>query len=139
MKNNTVTHTGIIKNIHDGKAVVSIMSHSACVSCDIKGACTLSEVKEKIIEVDISEDQIYDLGEEVVIQMKQSLGTWAVLFGYIFPFLLVISVLIIFTSFGLDQGLSGLLAILILAPYYIIMYLLRAFLRKKFTYRLQRL
>ncbi len=97
----------------------------------------MSDVKEKIIEVDLSENQNYSSGEEVVIEMKQSLGSWAVLFGYFFPFLLVIFALIIFTSFGLDQGLSGLLAILTLAPYYLIMYLFRAILRKKFTYRLQ--
>jgi sigma-E factor negative regulatory protein RseC len=135
--NNTVTHTGIIKNVQGRKVVVSIMAHSACASCDIKGACTLSEVKEKFIEVDISDNKNHKIGDNVVIEMKQSLGTWAVLFGYIFPFLLVVSALIIFTAFGLDQGLSGLLAILILAPYYLIMYLFRAILRKKFTYRLQ--
>lgn len=97
----------------------------------------MSDVKEKIIEVDLIEGQNYIAGDEVIIEMKQSLGTWAVLFGYFFPFLLVIITLIILTSFGLDQGLSGLLAILTLAPYYLIMYLFRAFLRKKFTYRLQ--
>lgn len=97
----------------------------------------MSDVKEKIIEVDLTEGQKYANGEEVIIEMKQSLGSWAVLFGYFFPFLLVITTLIVFTSFGLDQGLSGLFAILILAPYYLIMYLFRAILRKKFTYRLQ--
>ena len=97
----------------------------------------MSDVKEKIIEVDLTEGQKYTNGEEVIIEMKQSLGSWAVLFGYFFPFLLLISSLIIFTSLGLDQGLSGLLAILTLAPYYLIMYLFRAFLRKRFTYRLQ--
>lgn len=137
MKSNTVTHTGIIKSVQDGKAIVSIIAQSACSSCHIKGACTISDVKEKIIEVVLTEGQEYKNGEEVVIEMKQSLGSWAVLFGYFFPFLLVITTLIILTSFGLDQGLSGLLAILSLAPYYLIMYLFRAFLRKKFTYRLQ--
>ena len=137
MKNNTVSHTGIIKSVHNGRAIVSIIAQSACASCHIKGACTMSDVKEKIIEVDLSEDQNYNRGEEVVIEMKQSLGSWAVLFGYFSPFLLVIAALIIFTSLGLDQGLSGLLAILTLAPYYLIMYLFRAILRKKFTYRLQ--
>jgi sigma-E factor negative regulatory protein RseC len=97
----------------------------------------MSDVKEKIIEVDLAEGQKYTSGEKVIIEMKQSLGSWAVLFGYFFPFLLVITTLIIFISNGLDQGLSGLLAILTLAPYYLIMYLFRAFLRKKFTYRLQ--
>ena len=132
-----MTHTGIVKNLQGKKVVISIMAHSACASCEIKGACSLSEVKEKLIEVDISEDRNYKIGENVVIEMKQTLGSWAVLLGYIFPFLLVVSALIIFTALGLDQGLSGLLALLILAPYYLILYLFRAILRKKFTYRLQ--
>ncbi len=137
MKENIVTHSGIVKSINDGRVLVSIIARSACASCHIKGACTLSEVEEKIIEVDLVEDQNFSIGEEVMVEMKQTLGTWAVLFGYFFPFLLVISSLIIFTALGLDQGLSGVLSILILAPYYIMMYLFRAFLRKKFTYRLQ--
>jgi len=137
LKENIVSYSGIVKKIDDGRALVSIIARSACASCQIKGACTLSEVEEKIIEVDLTEDQNFSIGEEVMVEMKQTLGTWAVLFGYFFPFLLVISSLIIFTALGLDQGLSGVLSILILAPYYLIMYLSRSFLRKRFTYRLR--
>lgn len=137
MKENIVTHNGIVKRINDRRVLVSIIARSACASCQIKEACTLSEVEEKIIEVDLIEDQNFLIGEEVMVEMKQTLGTWAVLFGYFFPFLLVISSLIIFTALGLDQGLSGILSILILAPYYLIMYLSRSFLRKTFTYRLR--
>ena len=137
MKENIVSHSGIVKSINNGRALVSIIARSACASCQIKGACTLSEVEEKIIEVDLTENQNFSIGEEVMVEMKQTLGTWAVLFGYFFPFLLVISSLIIFTTLGLDQGLSGVLSILILAPYYLIMYLSRSFLRKRFTYRLR--
>jgi len=137
LKENIVTHSGIIKSIINRRVLVSIIACSACASCHIKGACTLSEVEEKIIEVDLVEDQNFSIGQEVMVEMKQALGTWAVLFGYFFPFLLVISSLIIFTVLGLDQGLSGVLSILILAPYYLIMYLSRSFLRKRFTYRLK--
>jgi len=137
LKENIVTHSGIVKSIINRRVLVSIIARSACASCHIKGACTLSEVEEKIIEVDLVEDQNFSIGQEVMVEMKQALGTWAVLFGYFFPFLLVISSLIIFTALGFDQGLSGVLSILILAPYYIIMYLSRSFLRKRFTYRLR--
>ena len=137
MKENIVTHSGIVKSIINRRVLVSIIARSACASCHIKGACTLSEVEEKIIEVDLVEDQNFSIGQEVMVEMKQALGTWAVLFGYFFPFLLVISSLIIFTALGFDQGLSGVLSILTLAPYYIIMYLSRSFLRKRFTYRLR--
>ena len=137
MKENIVSHSGIVKNIDNGKVLVSIIARSACASCHIKGACTLSEVEEKIIEVDLVEDQNFSIGEEVIVEMKQTQGTWAVLLGYFFPFLLVILALIIFTALGLDQGLSGILSLLILVPYYIILYLSRSLLRKTFTYRLK--
>lgn len=138
MKENIVTHSGIVKNISDGKAMISIIAKSACASCQIKGSCSLSDVEEKIIEVDLHEDdKNLELGGQVTVEMKESLGTWAVLLGYVFPFLVVFISLVIFTSVGMDEGLAGLFSVLILAPYYIIMYLSRQFLRKRFTYRLQ--
>ena len=118
--------------------MISIIAKSACASCQIKGSCSLSDVEEKIIEVDLHEDdKNLELGGQVTVEMKESLGTWAVLLGYVFPFLVVFISLVIFTSVGMDEGLAGLFSVLILAPYYIIMYLSRQFLRKRFTYRLQ--
>ena len=98
----------------------------------------MSDVEEKIIEVDLYEhDEEIKVGGQVVVEMKESLGTWAVLLGYVFPFLVVFISLVVFTLIGMDEGLAGLFSVLILAPYYIIMYLSRQFLRKRFTYRLQ--
>lgn len=138
MKENVVTHEGIVKSTGNATVMVSVIAKSACISCQVKGACSLSDIEEKIIEVDLPEDQA-DLkpGEHVTVEMKESLGTWAVLLGYVFPFLVVLISLIIYTSAGINEGLAGLFSVLILAPYYIILYLSRRFLRKKFTYRLQ--
>ncbi len=138
MKESIVTHSGMVQNISDGRALVSIIAKSACISCQIKGSCSLSDVEEKIIEVDLYEDdKDIKVGAQVTVEMKESLGTWAVLLGYVFPFLLVFISLVIFTFIGLDEGLAGLFSVLVLAPYYIIMYLSSRFLRKRFTYRIQ--
>ncbi len=133
----TVTHSGIIRKIAGNKAEVSVISKAGCVSCSLNKACSVSDMKEKMIEVDLSYVAQYNEGDNVVVEMKQSLGTWAVLFGYLFPFFVLFLGLIMFLHFGLNQGLSGILAIALLIPYYSILYLLRDFFKKRFRYHIQ--
>lgn len=137
MQEKIVTHPGFIKSIDGRRAEVSIMVNSGCASCDIKSSCAISEAKEKIIEVKLAQPGRFDKGEKVMVEMKQSLGSWAVLLGYFFPFLVVVISLFAFISLGLDEGLSALISLGFLAPYYFALYLARDFFRKRFTYTIQ--
>lgn len=137
MKEKTVTHPGTIKSVEHGKADVMVIANSACGTCDIKGACGVSESEEKIIQVDLKPGERYSAGEQVVVEMKQSLGNWAVLLGYFFPFLVVLIGLIVFISIGLDEGISGLFALALLGLYYLGLYSFKNFITNKFTYRIQ--
>ncbi len=132
MDKNIVTHTGIIKKIENGKVSVSIISKASCISCSLNNVCATGDLKEKIVEVDLKPEMRYNEGEEVTIELKQSDGIWAVLFGYFFPFLVLLSGLIVFVNLGIDQGFSGLLSIALLIPYYSTLYLMRSFFHKKF-------
>jgi len=91
-------------------------------------------MKEKIIEINKPESEELKAGQPVTIIMKQSLGTWAVLLGYVFPLIVLVAGLFIFVGTGLDQGLSAILAIALLVPYYLILYLAKDYIRKRFTY-----
>ncbi len=133
----TVTHTGTIRKIAGNKAEISVISKAGCISCSLNNACSVSDMKEKMIEVDLSQVAQYNEGDNVVVEMKQSYGTWAVLLGYLFPFFVLFLGLIMFLHFGLNQGLSGILAIALLLPYYGILYLLRDFFKKRFRYHIQ--
>ncbi len=128
-------HSGTVQELKNGKAWISIMTQSACVSCEIKGSCTLSEVKEKRIEVTVHEDQHLETGMTVQVEMKQTTGMWAVLLGYFFPFLVVLAGLIVFTVSGLGQGTAGLFSLGLLVPYYLTLYFFRHAIRKRFTLR----
>lgn len=136
MKENTVTHPGIVKSIESKRVEIAIMSVAGCASCQIKGSCTVSDVEEKQVWVEMSDTSEYKVGQQVTIEMRQSLGTWAVLLGYVFPFLVLIGGLLVFLAFDLDQGLAGLLALAMLIPYYAILYLLKGWLGTRFQYTL---
>lgn len=136
MAEKTITHPGYIKTIKDRNAEVVIISKSGCASCEINGSCGVSDMAEKIIEVELTAEQSYKVGDNVTVIMKQTQGTWAVLLGYVFPFLVVLIGLIVFTNLGYDQALSGVISLSLMIPYYAIIYFLRDTLKKNFSYRI---
>lgn len=128
---------GIIEDIINGIARVNITTFSACTNCDSKSSCLMGESKTTIVEVKIEEGQ-FKKGEFVEVIMKKSLGLHATILAYLVPFLILFSSLIIFIKIGLNDSLAGLLAIVLLAPYFLILYLFRGILQKKFRFSLKK-
>ncbi len=137
MKNNIVTHPGIIKKVEENQVEVAIMVTSSCAHCDIKGACTVSEVEEKSVLIKVDDINKFKVNQSIIIEMRQSLGTWAVLLGYVFPFLVLFLCLIILLNVGMDQGMAGIISLLLLIPYYFTLYFLRNYLGTKFNYSIR--
>ena len=137
MKEQIVTHPGFVKSIESNRVEFVISSVDRCASCQLKGACCVREWEEKQVWVKTDDTSSFRVGQQVTIEMKQSLGTWAVLLGYVFPFFVLLLVLILFISLGFDQGLSGLIALGALVPYYTTLYILRHRLDSRFQYSLR--
>ena len=135
--NKTIEHKGIVKEISDKSIIVSIISNTGCLSCQVKGSCNISEIEEKEIEV-ISFDKPYKIGEHVEVFFKESLGFRAVFLGYILPFLIIFTILIIGDVSDLDEVTSGLLSLASLIPYYFIIYLIKNKLKKTFSFSIRK-
>lgn len=130
----SITHPGIIEKLTDDKVFVKVLAMSACASCHAKGMCNIAEVEEKIVEVKRDKSMDYKPGDEVSVSMKRALGSLAVMLGYVVPFLLMFGILLLVLLLTGDEGLAGLLAILILIPYYGLLYLYRSKLKAKFSF-----
>lgn len=134
MSEKTITHPGFIRKLMAETAEVVIISKSGCASCEINGSCSISDVEEKIIDIKLLPNSTYKVGDEIIVEMKQSQGTWAVLLAYIFPFLLILISLILLTNADVDQGLSALISLGLLIPYYATLYLFKDHIKSKFEY-----
>ncbi|MBN1253573.1 MAG: SoxR reducing system RseC family protein [Bacteroidales bacterium] len=135
--NKTIEHKGIVKKINDKSIIVSIITNSACLSCQVKGSCNLSEIEEKEIEV-LNFNNSYKIGENVEVFFKESLGFRALFLAYILPFLIVLSVLIIGKISNLSEGLSGLLSLASLIPYFTIIYFIKNKLKETFSFSIKK-
>ena len=134
----SIDHKGRIDSIHGNKINVSFLAMSGCASCHAKGFCSAADMQEKNVEVTDYTNQ-YNIGEEVNITLKQSLGFRALFLGYVLPFLLVLSMLIGLTSLKFNEAIAGLGALSVLLPYYLILFLLRNKIRKKFTFTINKI
>jgi sigma-E factor negative regulatory protein RseC len=129
-----IVHPGIIDRCEEDKVFVRILSQSACSTCQVKGACSIAEVEEKIIEVQPSDVESYRPGDHVTVRMKQSLGRKALVLGYIIPLIILVTAIIIFAMVLNNEGLAALLSILLLVPYYTVLYVLRGKLKQQFSF-----
>lgn len=130
-----VLHAGVIQDVSENKITVAIINASACSSCHAKGACLASDMKEKEIEIyNFSGD--YHPGQHVNIVGRTSQGFKAAFYGYLLPFILVFITLILSISLTDSEGLSGLLSLAILIPYYASLYLFRKKIRSSFEFEI---
>lgn len=136
--NKTIEHTGIVKKIDNNSIIVGIIKNSGCASCQAKESCNVSDVEEKEIEIRNFEND-FSIGEQVKVYFSESLGFRALFLGYVLPFLIVFIVLIILTGAGADEGLSGLLALGSLPPYYLIIFIVKNKLKKTFSFSIKKL
>lgn len=133
-----IEHSGIIRSIDNTNIEVIIENAEACVSCQVKNICSVGDKKEKIIEIYNCKEK-YEPGENVIVTLEQSKGLNALFLGYILPFMILVLTMIITSSLSTNQGLAGILSLLILVPYYIILYYFRDKLKKTFTFKIRKI
>ena len=113
----TIRHQGIVENINGTHLQVRIVQTSACASCSIKGHCSSADTKEKLIDV-IDESSSYQPGDRVWVVGELSMGVMAVLFAFVFPFLVLI-----FSLFAYVARRTGLCTVFVRAPYTLLLYI----------------
>jgi sigma-E factor negative regulatory protein RseC len=134
--NQRISHEGIITRIDNDNVQIKILSKSACASCNIKGACNMSEMKEKIISVPRPKDKNLSIGQEIKISMGLGQANKAVIFAYVIPVILLVGMIFILNALKFDEGINALISIGSLVPYYLILYLFRNNLKRKFEYEI---
>jgi positive regulator of sigma E activity len=125
-----------VKRVTDNSLIVNIVNQSACSTCHAQSACTVSDFQDKEIEISNFSKSIVQ-GQEVTVVFQESKGFAALFYGYVLPFILVLSTLIITLAISNNELLAGLLSLVILIPYYITLYFFRHLLKKVFNFEVE--
>jgi positive regulator of sigma E activity len=137
MKQNTISHPGIITEIVNNIVKITILSQSTCSSCHAKGVCSISEMKEKVVEVEVSDLLNYKVGQHVNVLMSAGNGGLAVFLGYGMPFVVLIATLIIMIGVTHNEALSGVTSLVATGSYFLLLSLFRKNLKEKFEFSIE--
>jgi sigma-E factor negative regulatory protein RseC len=132
-----IEHSGKIIHIDEKNVQVSIIQKSACSDCHAKGACSASDMDEKIIDVTTT-DTSYKVGDKVLIVGQSSMGFFAVLLAFVIPFLLILLSLFVLRLYTDNEALSGIIALSVLIPYYLILSQFNSKLKNKFQFHIEK-
>lgn len=134
--NGIVEHIGKIIEISNSIIKVEILNKSMCADCHAKSMCSMGDTKEKIIDIPYINDGEYELGEEVSVEMKRSMGFKAVWISYVLPLVLLIVFLLLLQSLRFSDLMAGLISVAVIAVYYLVVYIFRAKIATQFTFKI---
>ncbi|MDR0429804.1 MAG: SoxR reducing system RseC family protein [Tannerellaceae bacterium] len=133
----TTNHSGVVEKIDGHSVYVKIVQQSACAECHAQSMCMAADKKEKIIEIpDYS--GTFHLNESVMVCGQTSMGLQAVFIAFVIPLLLVVCTIVLSTSINWSESVSALTGLVLLLPYYGILYLFRDKLKKQFIFTLKK-
>lgn len=121
-----IEHSGAVTGVDGNQVSVVVVAQSACASCNVKGVCGMSESEEKTVHVLVEDPEEYVIGDRVVVSIEKGMGIKAAVYAYIYPFFLLLAVLLVMLH-GLELGevVSGLSALGSLVVYYIVLALFK--------------
>lgn len=132
-----IDQIGIVEEVREKSVIVRFQSQPACGNCSAKSLCAQASTDNKVIEIQ-NQTNRFSVGESVKVSISKAMGHKALFYGYLLPFLLVITLLVFSVSIGMNEMVSGLISLSILVPYYFIIYLIREKINRIFIFTLKK-
>ena len=131
---NEIAHTGRIVEIDKDFTTVQITVSSACSSCHAKGLCGMSEDEDKVIMVPTDPYTVRNVGDEVTVKTKMTMGLKAVWISYVIPLVILLILILSLSAVFEKEYLTGLVSVAGVALYYFGIWLFRDRLSNEFVF-----
>ena len=132
-----IVHPGKVTAVTPQMLTVGFTASAACGSCRAAGLCTMAERKEKTVEVPNIYGSRYQVGDEVEVAFRSTLGLKAVWLCYAIPVVILLGIVLGAMEMGLNELWSGLAGIGGVALWYFVLWLLRGKLNNRHIFTLK--
>lgn len=130
---------GSVRSITPNTIQVEVIQNSACGSCP-SSCCTMSESQTCVYEVECFEaPKKFAVGDRVKVFIPLSQGEKAAVLAYLVPAILTVGTLVIIFGLTKNELISGLGALFILLPYFLILKVFRKTFQKEFKLQVEKI
>ena len=130
----SLQHRGIVESVEGRVVTVSVDRESACAGCHAKGICGSSGEK-RLIAVETEYAATFERGERVVVALlSQRMGFSSVIWGYVLPLVVMLTLLFGIKVAGGTDGIAAIASLGGVALYYVVLYVLRQTIERKIKF-----
>ena len=129
-----ISHKGRVVAADRYVTQVEILRTDACASCRAKSLCGMPEGEMKTVSVPSDGFNIHNVGDEVEVCMKPSMGMKAVWISYVIPLIVLMVAVLVLSGLGAAELVTGLGAIAAVALYYAVILCFRKRLKNEFVF-----
>ena len=130
----SISHKGVVIKVTPQVTTVSFTQHGACSECHAAGLCGMGDMAEKAVEVPTDPYTKRQVGDEVEVLLKASMGFKAVYLAYLIPLLIILAVILGLLALGVSEVISALAGLGAIAVYYLVLWLCRGKLQKEYVF-----
>ena len=130
----SISHKGVVIKVTPQVTTVSFTQHGACSECHAAGLCGMGDMAEKAVEVPTDPYTKRQVGDEVEVLLKASMGFKAVYLAYLIPLLIILAVILGLLALGVSEVISALAGLGAIAVYYLVLWLCRGRLQKEYVF-----
>ena len=116
---------------------VVFLQHGACSGCHAAGLCGMADLAEKTVQVPTDPYANYQVGDQVQVLLKASMGMKAVWLAYFIPLLVMLAVILGLIALGVAEVPAALAGLGALAVYYLGLWLLRGKLQNEYVFTIE--
>ncbi|MBQ0081050.1 MAG: SoxR reducing system RseC family protein [Alistipes sp.] len=118
---NSIEHGARVLSQNGRKVRVVVLRDDACSSCHARKMCKTHSKQEMEIECDAPQGRSFSSGEEVRVVIAQGTEKAALMYGYVYPLIVLVVAVVLFSFIVSSQALVALFSILCVALYYIVL------------------
>lgn len=133
-KESAICKEGIVRKIEGDEITVEITKSSACAECHARAICLPADEKHDCITAHNMYNEKFEVGETVTLVLRTSLGLRAVVIGYLYPFIVLMTALLACYAITRNELISVIASLVCTAVYFVCLKFRNKKLEKKFAF-----
>ncbi len=134
-----IEHKAVVVAVEGSVVEVEMTVEEACAGCRVKEICGVGPGERRVVAVHDSMAQYYEVGEQVSISIEEIMGVKAVIYTYIIPFFIMITLLLGLKAAEASDLVAGGSALLAAGLYYVVLWFFRSRLEKEIVFKIKKL
>ena len=125
---------GVVQKISGKEITIKCGTNSTCAACK----SPICKKKDRIFDVRNTHGYQLEVGDEVEVLLKASMGFKAVYLAYLIPLVILLAAILGLMAVGVGEVVAGLSGLAAVGAYYLLLWLFRGKLQNEYVFTIKR-